>query len=309
MAVSHRPKQPWTGRNDPEDGEDALRLHHLEGANASRGLVGFACDAGVARNKGRLGAREAPVAIRSAMANLSAPDGAEPFADFGDVIVSDDDLEAGQSALANAIGGNLSKLERIVVLGGGHETAWGCYLGLRQCWPKERIGIINLDAHLDLRKVGDRGPSSGTPFFQIYQSAPEQFDYICLGVAEESNTEALFRRANDLGVGLVTDRALNNNMSRARHLISELFDRNDLIYLTIDIDVLPHFTAPGVSAPAARGVPLEVIEDLIDWAFECAAKSGTDIPLADIVEVCPRLDQDGVTSRVAAFLARKLLFG
>src|ERR687884_322191 len=48
------------------------------------------------------------------------------------------------------------------VLVGGHETAYGHYLGyVRAGRP---VGIINLDAHLDLRPVeGGRG-NSGTPF-------------------------------------------------------------------------------------------------------------------------------------------------
>ena len=56
-----------------------------------------------------------------------------------------------------------------VVLGGGHEVAFGTYLGLarisRSAHPGDRIGILNLDAHFDLRP--GPVPSSGTPFRQI----------------------------------------------------------------------------------------------------------------------------------------------
>ena len=307
MPASLIAANAWTGRTDPEDGPNALRLHHLETDGAKRGLIGFACDAGVARNKGRVGAKEAPQAIRSVMANLAAPIEAHRFTDFGTVTVDDDALENGQAMLADLIAGSFDPAERLVVLGGGHETAFGSYSGLRQARPQSRIGIINLDAHLDLRAMGSAGASSGTPFFQIRNLDPERFDYLCLGLAQEANTHALGHRASDWGVRTVYDRDMERDLSTAKTEIDGIFARNDLIYLTIDIDVLPHFAAPGVSAPAARGVSLSKIEAVVDHILDHAAESPSKLPLADIVEVCPRLDQDNATARVAAYLARKLL--
>jgi formiminoglutamase len=86
--------------------------------------------------------------------------------------------------------------------------------------------------------------------------------------------------------------------------VAALIARNDLIYLTIDIDVLSHFQAPGVSAPAARGVPLSTIEQIIALTLE---KAGDRLALADLVELCPAYDQDGVTAKTAALLARRIL--
>lgn len=307
MSASLTSADAWTGRTDPEDGPNALRLHQLETEGAKRGLIGFACDAGVARNKGRIGAKEAPQAIRSAMANLAAPNQAHRFTDFGTVTVDGDALEQGQTMLADLIARSFDPAERLVVLGGGHETAFGSYSGLRQAWPQSRIGIINLDAHLDLRAMGGAGASSGTPFFQIQDLDPERFDYLCLGLAPEANTQALVQRASDWGVRTVYDRDMERDLSAAKSEIDGIFARNDLVYLTIDIDVLPHFVAPGVSAPAARGVSLSKIEAVVDHILDHAAESPGKLPLADIVEVCPRLDQDSATARVAAYLARKLL--
>lgn len=307
MAVRFVAPAPWTGRTDPEDGPDAIRLHHLEQAGAARGLLGFACEAGVARNKGRIGAKEAPQTIRTAMANLSAPEIGGPFSDLGTIAVEGNDLEAGQSMLAEHIAQGFNQVERLVVLGGGHETAFASFCGLRQAWPERRIGIINLDAHLDLRALGDAGASSGTPFFQIRNLDSDRFDYLCLGLAEEANTQALIKRAADWGVRTVFDHELAADVTPALSEIDAIFARNDVVYLTIDIDVLPHYVAPGVSAPAARGVPLPVIELMVDFVLDRARQNPGTLPLADIVEVCPRHDQDNVTARVAAYLARKLL--
>ena len=54
-----------------------------------------------------------------------------------------------------------------VVLGGGHDMAYGHYKGLKQYLGSESVlGIINFDAHFDLRS-NQNGNNSGTPFYQI----------------------------------------------------------------------------------------------------------------------------------------------
>lgn len=307
MSVTRTQTPEWTGRVDPEDGPDAIRLHQLVKPGAKRAVIGFACDAGVKRNKGRVGAKDGPAALRQALANLSAPADARPVSDLGDVVVTGDALEAGQETLTTAIGEALSGLERLVVLGGGHETAFASFQGLRQAHPKARIGILNLDAHLDLRLPGEAGGTSGTPFAQIRQLDPDGFDYLCVGYAEESNTQALMARAKDWGVGLVRDHELIADPLAAHPAITDLIARNDCLYLTIDIDVLSHFQAPGVSAPAARGIPLSTIEQIVSFAIKTAASLQTPLALADLVELSPAHDRDGVTAKTAALLARRLL--
>ncbi|MBV2180841.1 MAG: arginase family protein, partial [Castellaniella sp.] len=72
--------------------------------------------------------------------------------------------------------------------------------------------------------------------------------------------------------------------------------------LTIDIDCLPASVAPGVSAPAAFGVPLPVVE-----AFARHLRASGKLRLAELAEMNPDFDIDGHTARVAARLAWGLL--
>ncbi len=307
MAVAHIPPRPWIGREDPEDGASAKRLHDLERAGGTNALIGFACEAGVRRNKGRVGARQGPAALRAALAGLAAPKSAVSFTDMGDIGVDGDGLEAGQALLAQHVSQALAQHSRVIVLGGGHETAFGSYCGLASHYPNKKIGIINLDAHLDLRNPGHDGPSSGTPFNQIRNLAPEQFDYLCIGVAEEANTAALFERADAWGVNVIMDKHLLADPMAANAQIAAIVARSDLIYLTIDIDLLPHYQAPGVSAPAARGVPLVTVESLIEKVMDVCKAENCPLPLADIVEVSPPHDKDTMTAKSAALLIRHLL--
>jgi formiminoglutamase len=84
--------------------------------------------------------------------------------------------------------------------------------------------------------------------------------------------------------------------------LAPLIEAADDIYLTIDLDVLPGATAPGVSAPAALGVPLAVVEAIV-----IRVRASGKLRAADIAEYNPSLDQDKRTARAAARLAHRLL--
>ena len=76
----------------------------------------------------------------------------------------------------------------------------------------------------------------------------------------------------------------------------------DEVYLTIDLDVLPAAVAPGVSAPAALGVPPFVVQAVCD----AVVASGKLVHL-DVTELNPRLDVDQRTARVAARLIHRII--
>jgi len=307
----------WQGRQDPEDGELALRWHDkvlpwqeaqpwAAGAQEAAGVVllGFACDEGVRRNKGRIGAAAAPLAVRKLLAN-TAWHLNRPVYDGGDVSCPDGDLDAAHDRLAERVARALDLGHFPLVLGGGHEVAFGSWSGLnRHLGGSGKVGIINFDAHFDLRRKVAQA-SSGTPFFQIAEQCSAQgspFHYACLGVAETANTRALFARAQELGVWHLLDEAMTQADLPALLAGLEAFmARCDHLYLTIDLDVLPAAVMPGVSAPAARGVELAVIEPLI-----AQIRASGKLRLADLAEYNPMLDQDNRSARVAARLVHQL---
>ncbi|WP_374356054.1 formimidoylglutamase [Chitinimonas sp.] len=301
----------WQGRVDAEEGPLARRWHDRlqalrHDAPAGIALLGFACDAGVQRNQGRTGAAEGPRTIRKALANLAWHHEGHIY-DAGDVTCEGDALEAAQSELGRQVAHLLGEGHLPLVLGGGHEIAYGSFLGLahhaeRQA-DKPTIGIINLDAHFDLR--GGRQGSSGTPFRQIAEACAANgapFNYLVFGISEPANTEALFHRARELNVTWRGDEdCIREHLEELLDTLTFFADEVDWLYLTVCLDVLPAATAPGVSAPAARGVELMVVEALID-----AAKATGKLMLADIAELNPVFDKDGITAKVAARLVWRL---
>ena len=318
MHADRHSMEPWQGRVDPE--ADSARWHQRiqpldDGSEPGLALLGFASDEGVRRNHGRVGAANGPSAIRKALANL-AWHRSGPAYDAGDVVCADGDLEAAQARLGGNVCALLDAGHLPIVLGGGHEVAFGSWQGLaghlggdrfEQQAPRmaaPRIGIINFDAHFDLRDPA-QVHSSGTPFAQIAEQCAARgwpFAYACIGISRASNTRALFQRAAELGVLVREDHEIRE--SRLPGLVTELqafIAGCDAVYLTIDIDVLPACEAPGVSAPAARGVALSLLEPLL----ECVRDSGK-LRLADLAELNPEHDIDNRTARVAARLIHLL---
>jgi formiminoglutamase len=294
----------WQGRVDEADGPLAFRWHQNVQpltAECPPGvvLIGFACDEGVRRNWGRIGAAKGPQALRAALANLAWHQSC-PVYDAGDVPCRDGDLEAAQSHLAEVVTSTISAGHRPLVLGGGHETAWGTFQGIIEAHPTAKVGVINVDAHLDLR--GDEPGNSGTPFAQIAkrcQKTGREFHYLCIGVSEASNTMALFDRAKALGTRMRFDRDIVP--WKFQELNDEILGFSqplELIHLSIDLDVLPVAVMPAVSAPSGRGVSLDAVELLLTSALNTHK-----VVAVDLVEFNPSLDTDGRGVRAAARLA------
>ena len=263
----------WTGRIDAAEGQGALRWHQwvkpvADGLPAGAALIGLASDEGVRRNQGRTGARKGPVALRKALANL-AWHGHAPLYDAGDVSCAGDDLEGAQQGYGEQVSHLLDQGHLPLGLGGGHEIAFASFSGLldhlRRKHPQPRIGILNFDAHFDLRHAEQS--SSGTPFRQIAEACQRfdmPFTYCCLDVSQLNNTQALFEQAGRLNVRYRLDRQMNSwDIPACEALIDDFLQDVDHLYMTLCLDVLPASQAPGVSAPSAHGVDMQIVEHLV----------------------------------------------
>lgn len=309
-----RPTSPeaWQGRDDTHEASNALRLFQTvarsaafspDAENGEIALLGFACDEGVKRNQGRPGAAQAPDTLRRALANMASQPEHTRLVDFGTIFVVEDKLEEAQQALHDAVVYCQRGGKRTLVLGGGHETAYGHGLGLLDAFPDEKVGIINLDAHLDLRHA--QRATSGTPFRQLALDCETQqrdFCYACFGLSMAANTQTLLDEAAKRNVTLIEDlRCLNapdEAIAQLKHFITDC----DRLYLTIDLDVLPAWEMPAVSAPAALGVPSAIIMRLI----EPICRSGK-LQAVDLVEFNPARDRDGQGAALAARIAWQLV--
>lgn len=299
----------WKGRVDTDSDGDSRRWHQIVqpiSNNDAPGIaiLGFACDEGVRRNGGRVGAAEGPRVLREMLSNLPALD-QTPLYEAGEIQCAEGDLEGAQAQFASHVSALLDAGHFVVGLGGGHEIAYASFLGLmghlRASRP--RLAIVNFDAHFDLRDQPEA--SSGTPFLQALRyadGAGMTMDYICIGVSSSANTSSMFAKAESSGTHYYRDDQLGalEAQDRARE-ISSLLERTDFVYLTICLDVLPPGVSPGVSAPSARGVDQGVVECLIDTVMATGK-----VRLCDIAELSPPYDNAGTTARVGARLIHRI---
>lgn len=310
----------WQGRIDTEENIPALRWHQKiqrwdgkASLNRCATLLGFACDEGVRRNKGRVGARDGPHAIRQALANMAYFDTATAF-DAGDVVCDDHRMEQAQALLAQHISHILTHDGFPLVLGGGHEMAWGSFQGIVQHLTiidaGKTLGIINFDAHFDLRNPKPL-PSSGTPFRQMASWCQDNgmpFQYEVFGINPTTNTAALFHVARQHDVVWHTDVDCSpSNLHYLKASLDDFFQQVDYVYLTICLDVFPASIASGVSAPCAVGIDPSLVIRLIKAVRQLCAEHKVALTVADIAEMNPKYDQEGLTARLAARLVHEIV--
>jgi len=304
----------WGGRIDSEDNENSFLVHQkikeLDSpfVNKNRGVVilGFACDEGVRRNKGRVGAKKGSYELKKTFGNFASHWKELSIYDGGCVICEGGKIEESQLELSEEIYKIMSAGHFPFILGGGHETAYGSYSGLKKYLgetdPSNSIGIINFDAHFDLRNY-KQSISSGTPFLQIADDCKVDnvdFNYFCFGISKANNTRTLFKTADNLGVNYVLDSEVNfYNIQNLEKKLDLFIKNSETIYLSIDMDVLPCYIASGVSAPAPLGITIEMLMYFLRFIL---INYRDKVKLVDVVEFAPVYDIDGQTARIASRL-------
>jgi formiminoglutamase len=314
-------KKLWSGRTDTENGKRGYRWHqtvnlinlkteplpHITKTQKGIVFLGFCCDEGVRRNGGRTGTKEGPAAIRQACASLAwhPSNGCEQLVDGGDILCTDDNLEQAQDELQCYVSKILGTGYLPIVLGGGHEVALGSFKGIQGKYPDKKIGIINFDAHFDMRQY-PQGSHSGSSFLQIADFCAEKnqpFSYLVLGIQKKSNTRILYQKAQEHAVDYIdAKKVLETPAAGLQKTIREFTDKQDILYLTFCMDVFDQAYAPGVSAPCAGGLTPQVIAPLIDTIV-----SSGKLSLTDIAELNPTYDRDGQTARLAAHLVFSII--
>jgi formiminoglutamase len=266
-------------------------------------IIGFQCDEGVRRNNGRDGAAEAPDAIREMLYRMT-PDRDPGFTrllaratDYGDLQLSGD-LGDSQTTLGTVVAANLAHDTVTIILGGGHETGYGHFLGYAKA--ERNVRILNWDAHPDVRSLIDGKGHSGSPFRQAIEHPSKRctrYDVAGLlpHVVAAAHVDFVTAHGGHVWWRPELIRDTVEAVSDAAHGPS---------MVSFDMDVVDQAFAPGVSAPATGGLTT----DLWLHAAYCAG-ANPQVSSMDLVEVNPRLDRDGQTTRLAALTIWTFLKG
>lgn len=286
-------------------------------------ILGFPQDEGVRRNGGRVGAAEAPGEIRRWLYRLTpwhprwgpckeVDLSIQPPLDAGNVRIAGT-LEETQENLGTVVGELLKAGTVPVVLGGGHETAYGHYLGYVGSGIK--VSVVNVDAHLDVRPLIDGKGHSGSPFRQMLEHPREPLRwYSCVGVRPgyvsrahweyAVNKGCRIEQSEDRGAdpGGSPGQSLHGAFSR---LVGPLRPKvGEPVFVTMDADAFSAADVPGVSAPNAGGLP-----GLLGLELARAAGWHPRVQSFELVEINPRLDRDDLSARWAALVVWHFLVG
>ena len=262
-------------------------------------LVGEPFDAAVI---GREGAADAPAAIREALAGVKThhfEDGPiTALGDYGDVQASATDLESVREAVSAVARTVHDSAATPVFLGGDNSLT---VPNVRPLLGRRDVGVINLDAHLDVRE-GQGTPTSGTPYRELLESGVAT--YTCVGARHFETSTVYAEYLDEQGGTVITAETVGSDLEEAIRRARESVAEVDSVYLSIDCDVLDAAYAPGVSAPTPGGLaPRELFRFVRDLA------SHDLLAGVEIVECAPPLDEGGKTVDAAARVVTHALSG
>lgn len=181
----------------------------------------------------------------------------------------------------------------VLTLGGEHTVTVGPLRAALARWG--RVGVIQLDAHGDLRDSYEgRKLSHGCVMRRAHELG---IPILGLGIRSMSCEEAELIEA-DAGIVHLSPRALRDNPSSLEEAILGLPEK---IYLTIDMDAFDPAVAPGVGTPEAGGLSWSEVAHIID-----VVAAHRRIVAADVLELAPNVERE-VTVRLAARVVVRVL--
>jgi agmatinase len=285
---------------------------------AEAAIVGAPFDDGVSH---RPGARMGPRAIRAAsyIAGRKFPslqhDFIEPLsllnvADAGDANIVPSWHERGHAMIYRKVRDVAAAGAVPIILGGDHSITWPAVSAIAEVvWPL-RVGVVHFDAHADTVPSNWGQPLNlsghGTPMRRLIESqAVRGANFIQVGLRGYWPPREIFAWMADQGMRwhLMTEIEDRGGLGPVlRDAIAEALEDAEVVYVSVDIDVVEPGLAPGTGTPEPGGLTsrelLRAVREL------CGA---TRLAGIDIVEVAPAYDVAEVTSTLAHRVAMEAI--
>ncbi len=156
-----------------------------------------------------------------------------------------------------------------IVLGGEHSLTWGALQGVSQTLGKE-IGILQIDAHADLRKEYQGNPHSHASVMRLL--VEQGFQLACLGVRALDKEERIAREEYEI-FSIDGEEIVRKGISQVK--LPANFPQR--IYLTLDLDALDPSILPSVGTPVPGGLSYYQTIDLISSALDGRTCIGMDV--------------------------------
>jgi formiminoglutamase len=277
-------------------------------------LVGIPDHQGVLNVGGRVGAADGPRAFRKAFGKLRGKLMLQDWLwDAGDVKGLGADVAANHRQAAALVSAAQARSEVSVVVGGGHDHGHSQLMGLSDALGgasdarrgtgrggKLKLGCINIDAHLDVRKP-EPLITSGSPYYLSVESGVlDPARLVEFGIQSHCNGPQLWDYAEKREIKIVPFENLRDGkaVSVFKHTLERLSSRCDAVAVSLDLDAAAEAHAPGVSAPQPEGFTASEIIQMM----EIAGRARKVVSLG-IFELNPMHDIDSRTARLGAIAA------
>jgi formiminoglutamase len=222
-------------------------------------------------------------------------------ADQGDVDVAGLSIEEATQPIRDAVASSSSRALTLVA-GGNNAVTRPAVLGLEM--PLDRVGLITLDAHFDMRGL-DQGLSNGNPVRALIEDGLPGGNIAQVGLASFANSQEMHRDALDAGNLVFTiedvrlngiERAIDRALSHVAHC--------EALVVDCDIDVIDRSQFPG--APGARPGGMAVTD-----LFKAVRKLASEprVRVIDLTEWDPPLDPTDLSALTAARWVAECLAG
>ncbi|MBD3189421.1 MAG: formimidoylglutamase [Candidatus Heimdallarchaeota archaeon] len=270
-------------------------------------LVGIPFDSAVI---GRKGAKEGPKKIRDSIRYFKAYDwnldfwfGDQKVFDFGDVITDAGTIQASHKNIYETTCKIAKRGFIVISLGGDHSISYPAIKGIYEAHNKKSMGLVNIDAHLDVREAINGKINSGTPFrFILENEIVRGENFVEIGIRNFANARTYRRFVEEKGGTIFTVDMIKKQglASILKETINQISKKTETTYISVDMDGLDQIYAPGVSAPTPNGLsPYEVANIIHEIIKE------TNVVGMDIVELNPVYDISDITAiNAASFICR-----
>ena len=224
------------------------------------------------------------------------------IADRGDVALDGLSIEDASPLIRDAVRASFETHALTLLVGGNNAVTRPGVLGLGL--PLDRIGLITLDAHFDMRDV-DQGLSNGNPVRALIADGLPGANIAQVGLASFANSRAMHDDAVAAGNLVITIGEVRaNGIERAIGRALDHVAHCEAIVVDCDIDVIDRAQMPG--APGARAGGLAV-HDFFAATRRLAADSR--VRVIDLTEWDPSLDPGDLSALTATRWVAECLAG